>query len=293
MIPVGKGMFIWRLASCASGDPIRLATMAQEIRLNWICIKAADGTYDFNQGIGPSWTGPDLLGPAISALQAVGIRIYLWQYVYGANYLKQSIAAREATKAVENIGRWDPDGWIIDPEKEYKRAGSAAWADQYMTVLRSRCPTISIGLCSYRFPTYHPELPWHNFLRHCNFHAPQVYWIQAHNPGDQLGRSYRELKALANLPMVPVGAAYYEPGYNWRPTVVDLNEFDYVAHALQLPGVSWWEWGENGRGAEYLPDLWDAIKAHNWGDPVMAPQAWDSAITAWARSMGYIGPDPG
>ena len=289
--PIGKGMFIWRLASCAGGDPIRLAAMAQELKLSWICIKAADGTYDMNQGIGPSWTGPALLGPAISALQAVGIRIWLWQYIYGANPLRQSIAVKEAERAVENIDRFKPDGWIIDPEKEYKRIGAAAWADQYMTVLRSSCPTVPIGLCSYRFPTLHPELPWHNFLRRCQFHAPQVYWVGAHNSGDQLGRSVRELKALADLPVVPVGAAYSEGG--WTPTVAELNEFDRVAHALQMPGETWWEWGENGRGAEYLPDLWDAIKAHNWGAPIIPPQDWDHAITTWARSLGYTGPGPG
>lgn len=293
MNPIGKGMFIWRLLSCAGGDPIRLAAMAQELRLSWICIKAADGTVNFNQGPpAPTWAGPALLGAAISALQAVGIRIWLWQYIYGANPLRQSIAVKEAERAVENIDRWKPDGWIIDPEKEYKRTGAAAWADQYMTVLRSSCPTIPIGLCSYRFPTLHPELPWHNFLRRCQFHAPQVYWIQAHNPGDQLAKSVRELKALADLPVVPVGAAYYEPGYKWKPTIAELNEFDRVAHALQLPGETWWEWGENGRGAEYLPDLWDAIKAHNWGSPIIPPQDWDHAITAWARPLGYSGPNP-
>lgn len=285
-------MFIWRLLTCAGGDPIRLANMAQELGISWVCIKAADGTVDFNQGAGPEWAQPDLLGAAISALRAVGIRIWLWQYIYGANYIRQSIAVLEAKKAVENIERWLPDGWIIDPEKEYKRSGAAAWADQYMTYLRASCPSVSIGLCSYRFPTLHPELPWQSFLRRSNFHAPQVYWIAAHNPGDQLGRSVRELRALADLPVVPVGSAYSEPGYNWTPTVAELNEFDRVAHQLSLDGLSWWEWGENGRGAEYLPDLWNAIKAHDWGSPVLPPQQWDCAITAWARPLGYSGPDP-
>ena len=292
MNPIGKGMFIWRLASCAQGDPIKLANKAQEIDLSWVAIKAADGTYKFNQGIEPTWTGPDLLGAAISALQTAGIRIWLWQYIYGANTLRQSIAALEAQTAVEMINKFNPDGWILDPEKEYKRTGAAAWADQYMTVLRSSCPILPIGLCSYRFPTLHPELPWHNFLRRCQFHSPQVYWIGAHNPGDQLGRSVRELKALADLPVIPVGAAYNEPAYKWQPSVDEVNEFDRMAHTLKLPGVTWWEWGENGRGAEYLPDLWNAIKSHDWVSPVISPQAWDHAITAWARPLGYIGPDP-
>ena len=46
----------------------------------------------------------------------------------------------EAEKAVENIERWLPDGWIIDAEKEFKSSGSAARADQYMTYLASILP---------------------------------------------------------------------------------------------------------------------------------------------------------
>jgi hypothetical protein len=293
MIPVGKGIFIWRLAVCAGGDMSLLANMSVNAHLQWVAIKAADGTDNFNQGSPPSWGGPNLLPDAINKLRAVGIRVWLWQYIYGANWLGQSIAAAEAQKAVENIGRFNPDGWLIDPEKEYKRNGAAAWTDTYMNMVRASCPTIPIGLCSYRFPTLHPELPWHNFLRHCDFHAPQVYWILAHNPGDQLRRSVRELQALANLPVVPVGSAYYDTGFKWQPTVAEINEFDQVAHALNLPGITWWEWGENGHGAQYITEFWQAISAHDWGHPPLPPQDWAHAMTDWARSMGYTGPEPG
>jgi len=117
-------------------------------------------------------------------------------------------------------------------------------------------------LCSYRFPSLHPELPWSSFLRRSDFHAPQVYWMQADNPGEQLQRSVRELLALRALPVVPIGAAFVEAG--WQPTVAGINEFDRMAQALKLPGIGWWEWGENGHGAEYHPDWWAAISAHNW-----------------------------
>ncbi len=290
-IPSGKGMFIWKLAMCAVGDMNLLASMAVNAHFSWVAIKAADGIYHYNQGVGPIWAQPNLLLDAVSALRAVGVRVWLWQYIYGANSLKQSIAAAEAQKAVENIGRFNPDGWLIDPEIEYKRSGASAWADTYMNLLRASYPNIPIGLCSFRFPTLHPQLPWHNFLRHSNFHAPQVYWVLAHNSGDQLGRSVRELQALANLPVVPVGAAYSENG--WQPTVAEINEFDRVAHALKLPGIAWWEWGENGHGAQYINDFWQAISAHDWGQPVLPPQDWAHALTAWARPLGYTGPEPG
>lgn len=293
MNPTGKGIFIWKLALCTGGNMELMALNAVSAGLSWVAIKAADGTYDFNQGKGPSWTGPDLLQAAINALRAVGIKVWGWQYIYGATYLRQSIAAAEANKAVENIKRFNFDGWLIDPEGEYKRSGASVWADTYMTVLRSSCPDVPIGLCSYRFPTLHPQLPWHNFLRRCNFHAPQVYWIQAHNAGDQLKRSVRELTALASLPVVPVGAAYYDPGFDWKPTVSEMNEFDRVAHELNLPGITWWEWGENGHGAQYISAFWEAISSHDWGNPGLPPQDWAHALTNWARVMGYTGPEPG
>jgi hypothetical protein len=291
MIPTGKGMMIWQLSRCAGGDPVRLANMARDAGFSWIAIKAADRYYNFNQG-DPAWGGPNLLPGAVDALRSVGMQVAGWQYIYGANWLKQSIAAREAETAIGNIDRFGFDCWIIDPESEYKRSGAAAWANTYMTMLRAACPQISIGLCSYRYPTIHPELPWSEFLRRIDFHCPQIYWVQAHNPGAQLRRSVSELLALKDLPVVPVGAAYYESGYKWQPTVSELNEFDQTAHDLHLPGITWWEWGENGNGGEYHPDWWAAITAHDWGQVVPPPQDCLHALVAWARTHGYTGPEP-
>jgi len=260
-ILAGKTMFIWKLAVCAGGNPVRLAEMAKDAGISTVIIKAADGIDDQNQGT-TSWGGPNLLPAAVDCLRSAGIRAIGWQYIYGANLIGISIAANEARAAIRNIQKYRFDGWIVDPEKQYKRKGAAGWADVYMTALRSACPDVAIGLCSYRFPSLHPEIPWSNFLRRCDFHAPQVYWMQAHNPGDQLRRSYRELMALKSMPFIPVGAAFVEAG--WQPTVAEINEFDRSAHELQLAGVSWWEWGENGQGVEYHPEWWAAISAHDW-----------------------------
>ena len=72
MIPVGKGMFIWRLAVCAGGDPVRLASMAQEAGFSWVAIKSADGVYDMNQGPGGDWRGPNLLPGCLIVLGSIG-----------------------------------------------------------------------------------------------------------------------------------------------------------------------------------------------------------------------------
>jgi len=293
MIPIGKGILIWKLALCAGGDPVSLANMARDAGFSWVCIKAVDGVSDFNQGPGGDWRGANLLPGAVDALRSVGIHVAGWQYIYGANVLKQSIAAREAEKAIANIDRWGFNTWLIDPEAQYKRSGAAAWANTYMTALRAACPSVSIGLCSYRYPTLHPELPWADFLRHTDFHCPQIYWIGAHNPVSQLVRSRNELLALKSLPIIPVGAAYTEPAYQWQPTVADINAFDQAARELGCSGVTWWEWGENGHGAEYHPDWWAAISSHDWGQPVPPPvQSWEQRVDAFLRPLGFMGPGP-
>lgn len=296
MNPTGKGMFIWKLKNCANGDMQIMASMARDAGFSWVTIKTVDGLVNFNQGAGPEWAQPNLLPEAVGALRAVGIKVYGWGYEYGTDWLGRSLAAGEAKLAAENIKRFSFDGYFIDVEKEYKKNGSAANADIFMHALRASCPGTPLGLCSYRFPSLHPEIPWSNFLQHCDFHAPQVYWLKATNSGAQLRQSVRELTALRNLPIIPVGCAYFDTGYQWQPTVGELNEFDQTAHELNLPGITWWEWEENKHGAQYIAPFWQAISAHNWGQPNPPPPPvidWDHAITAWARSKDYMGPEPG
>lgn len=259
MIPTGKGVFVYILERCAGGDMTRLAHMAQEAGYSWVALKAANGMANVNEALLPA---------AVTALRAVGIQVWGWQYIYGGNiYTGQSIAGREAEAAIRNIQRFGFDGWILDPEREYKRRGSAAWADVYTTALRASFPDLSLGLCSYRYPSLHPELPWQSFLRRVDFHCPQVYWMGAHNPGAQLRQSVRELRALRELPVAPVGAAFSERG--WSPTIAEINEFDATARELKLGGVAWWVW--DGKGLEANPEWWATVAAHDWGGSTPAP----------------------
>ena len=70
---------------------------------------------------------------------------------------------------------------------------------------------------------------------------PQVYWEQAHNPGEQLERSLAQFENLGYpLPMVPTGAAY--GGSGWYPTSDDIVEFMDKAVELGMTGASFWSW---------------------------------------------------
>jgi hypothetical protein len=89
---------------------------------------------------------------------------------------------------------------------------------------------------------------------------PQVYWMNSHNPGEQLTRSLREFQALVPYrPVIPVGSAYKSGA--WAPTPDEIREFLRTAQNLNLSAANFWEWGHTRR---YLPDIWDAASDYPW-----------------------------
>jgi len=201
--------------------------------------------------------------------------------------LGASIAAREAAVTIQCLQNYQIDGFLIDAESQYKRTNARTWAATYMAAVRTASPA-PLGLCSYRWPSYHPQLPWREFLAYCDFHAPQVYWALSTNSGEQLRGGVRELLALKNLPVSPVGAAYKE--HTWAgPSVAELDEFDATAKELKLPSVSYWSW----QHAEANPIWWNAISAHKWQittppPPVLTLEQRMDRIEKAAQQHGWI-----
>jgi hypothetical protein len=281
--PVGKGVLIWDLAHTAGGNSLTLAAKAQELGLQWAALKISNGTAPFQAGLLPA---------AIMALRGAGISVWGWSYIYlvGRTLLLQG--KEEAQLAADLVLKYGLDGFLIDGESECKRPRGAVAAEHFATTLRLRLPEIPIGLCSFRFPSLHPDFPWRPLLRICDFHAPQVYWQGAHNPAEQLERSYRELKALKDIPLVPTGSAYAEHG--WQPTVQEIDAFDARAHALGLPGVSWWSF----QAIESHPEFYAAIARHEWRpEPLGAlfvELEWPAAraeLATWGVELGKLTAD--
>lgn len=279
--PAGKGIFIWNLDVCAGGNVNTLAAKAKAAGFSWVALKVQDGPYPFARN-------QSRLASAINALRAVGIKAWGWGYLRGANALKQSIAAAEASMTVKLMKELLLEGFLIDVEHEYKRQPkNRDWAATYMTALRAALPKVPLGLCSYRWPSYHPELPWREFLAYCDFHAPQVYWQGGINPAGQLARSVRELTAIKALPIVPAGSAYSEHG--WQPTITELNEFDKEAKRLKLPGVTWWSFEH----AERIPGFWSTLASHEWKDvtepiPVLTLEQRVDRLEKIAKEKGWM-----
>jgi hypothetical protein len=261
-----KGYFIWRIPVCEYGDVQAIANLAQQANYTHILIKVADGTYSYN--IDPN--GVDLVPPLVQALHARGILVWGWHYLYG------DYPATEADKAIQRINQLGLDGYSLDVEGEYKEPGKDEAARIFMTRMRNALPNFPIALCSYRFPTYHPAVPWVEFLEKCNYNMPQVYWEQAHNPGAQLIRCVQEFQAINPFrPIIPVGAAYMRG--DWATTPNDVIEFMQTAISLNLSAANFWEWGHTRR---YLPDVWNTIRDFPWSTTPTPPDITQQYIDA-------------
>ena len=247
----GKGFYIWQIPRCENGDPGVIANEAAKAGLTHVLLKIADGVSPYNINL---TTGQDLVPPVAQALWERGINVWGWHYVYGYD------PVGEAEIAIQRIQELGIEGYIIDAEAQYKLPGRDEAARQFMTLLRQALPGFPIALSSYRFPTYHPALPWEEFLEKCDYNMPQVYWVEAHNPGEQLIRCVSEFQAINPFrPIIPTGSAYLQG--SWQPTSEEIIEFLNTARNLNLSAANFWEWGHTRLN---LPHLWDTIAAYTW-----------------------------
>jgi hypothetical protein len=252
MTLAGKGCFIWRVKDCEAGDPNAIASVATEANFSHVLVKIADGTFTYNF----DWDqNVDLVLPVAQALKAHEIQVWGWHYVYGES------PVGEARKAIQRIEELNLDGYVIDAEAHYKDPEKKDAARRFMRELRRNLPNFPIALTSYRFPSYHPQLPWREFLEKCDLNLPQIYWEFSHNPEIQLARSLREFQDLTPFrPVIPVGPAYRRG--NWLPSPTEITNFMETARTLNLKAANFWEWSRVRKPE--LADLWETIRDFPW-----------------------------
>jgi len=251
MTLTGKGMMIWQIPNCESGNVTTIANMAAAGGFSHILIKIADGSYAYNRD---KTTGADLIPPLVSALRAKGIGVWGWHYIYGVN------PTGEASIAISQMKKYGMDGYVIDAEAEFEKSGMTTAASTYMSALRAGLPSTPIALCSFRWPTYHPSFPWKAFLDKCDLNMPQVYWMSAHNPATQLTRSLTEFQAISPFrPLTPTGPAFYES--SWAPTADEVVSFLNTAKNLGMTAANFFSWDDCRKN---LPAVWTAIYNYSW-----------------------------
>jgi hypothetical protein len=265
----GKGMYIWQVARCERGDTAAIAALARAAKLTHVLVKVADRDYAYN--VDPS-SKVDLAMLLVQALRSHGIQAWGWQYIYGDSPLA------EANMAIHRIRQLRLDGFVVNAEVEYKQPGKREAAKRYMNHLRVALPDFPIALSSYRYPSYHPEFPWREFLENVDLNMPQVYWMQARNPVDQLQRCVREFQVMTpTRPIFPTGAAFKE--YGWVSRAEEVVEFMKAAQRLNLAGVNFWEWSHS-RNNISLPGMWEAVRDFSWEQTPSQPDICERYIAA-------------
>ena len=248
----GKGFFTFNLPECEDGDPSSILVAAQAAGLSHIIVKIADGT----QAAGIDASGRDFTAPVVQALHQAGMAVWGWHYVCGDN------PSTEATLAITRTQALGLDGLVVSAGEEYEQPGRSSAAHIYMTTVRAGL-TVPIALSSFRFPNYHPNFPWSDFLLSCDLHMPQVFWELAHNAGEQLIETKRQCDALPNArPFIPTGAAYLTSG--WSPSAQDIIDFMNTAEVLGLLAVNFFDWDTCHAS---LPLSWKAIADFIWSLP--------------------------
>jgi len=234
----GKTLFVVNLLNSNGdywGDKIKDTLI--EGKYNGVALKVCHGKY-WNGG--HSKADRDRFKSEIRGL----VHFYGWHWNEGYDPAGEALIA---CQAIDELGL---EAYMMDYEAPLKI--NLAAQKIIMQEFRQRKPNFPVGLCSYRYPSAHPQIKWADILPFFDFHAPQVYWQDSHNPAFQLQKSYDELMALKNMPFIPVGAAYSEGG--WQPTKDEITEFDDKCKSLKLQGNQWFSY----RGAKalgYLPRL--------------------------------------
>jgi hypothetical protein len=193
--------------------------------------------------------------------------VHPYVYTYGPVHRALEGVRTEARLHVRLMHELGLHVMVIDAERQYKQVGGPTFAREYMKTVRSAGPDLTLGLCSYRFPHAHPEFPWNEFVQAVDFYMPQVYWAGAHNSAEQLRLSIDEYKHLGGVPIIPVGASYFEHG--WGPDPAEIAAFQEEAHRLHLPGLAWWAWDDHG--LQEHPAWLGVISRDSWATPPSDP----------------------
>lgn len=248
----GLGFLVWQIRSLTPLE--HTIQEMKRIGVKWVSIKIRDGIYPSNYvNEKGTYTGkPDYLEYVIQQFKAAGIEVGGWAFLYTG-----STMVRQAQLASGDVSKYGLSHLLVDAEAihnlgaMWKDPRAAGWGKQYMDALTTP-KGFDVGLCSYRFPSYHPDFPFRTFLLHPKntVNAPQMYWLKARNPGFQLRKSFVENQAIRKLPFYPIGAAFREWG--WEPTPAEIKEFIDTCHAMGIKGYGFWSLDQAIRRPEWL-----------------------------------------
>jgi hypothetical protein len=230
------GFFIWKMEQMPE-EAGELAALCLQYGIQRLAIKVLDGTFRYNVQ-----DGDQALQDYIDVLREAGLTVEGWGYHY------PDYASVQGQAIAERCRKFELETYHVNIEKEYQRP---AGMKQSIRSMLNKVPTSAeILICSYRYPTAHPGIPWEAALTHPNTDgaSPQVYWALRHDPVAQLGRCFREYEGWTQkiYPIGPTfGATFAWQGevVYWEPTVEDLSEFRQWCEDRGIPKIYYYRLG--------------------------------------------------
>jgi hypothetical protein len=229
----GDGMWIWYMSRSSHGKLGAIARKARTNGIETVLIKSGDGTTYWKQ-FSPS---------VVSGLQARGLRVCAWQFIYGRKPGKEAkVGAAAVAKGADCL--------VLDVEGQYE--GKYSQASYYMSRLRSLVGAdYPLALASFPYVDYHPALPFSVFLGPggAQYNVPQVYWKDIGTTVDTAYIHTWVWNRIYQRPILPLGQVYS------RPKAGQIKRFRALALSHGYEGVSWWDWQEAGKRQ------WKAVSA--------------------------------
>lgn len=249
---------VWQLALCGTAEA--LAAICKTYNIAGVTIKVLNSynKYNAKEGDGP-------LIDYISTLRNYGLIVEGWGYHY------PGVAERQGKAIAERYKTLGLDGYQINVEAQYKAAGEFKSASAFKIMADQIPLDYHITVCTYRFPTVHPEMPWEKMSEHSVVEGwtPQVYWALSHNPVEQLQQCFDEYNAIDDRPVFPVGPTFgqnfkvkvdgKDTAVYWTPKDQELIDFREACSGLsriyyfrldQVIQKGWWDMLAAATGAK-------------------------------------------
>jgi hypothetical protein len=240
-----------------------IAAGASQAGVRTVFVKAADGVS----------AEPQFTGTLLAELQALGMSVCAWTFVYGSE------PAGEAAVALAAVH----DGaqcLVVDAEESYD--GRYGAAQSFVRALRSALgASFPIGLAGQAEVLEHPTFPYSVFLGPggFTFDMPQVYWRELGSSVGAVLRAAIPVNEIYGRPLLPVGQLF------GAPSLTEVAEFLRLTGEYGAKGVSFFDLdaAEPAPLAALVPGL-AHVRARALAPPTIRPGA-DGDEIVWAQEL--------
>jgi hypothetical protein len=259
----GKGMYLWQIWTTSGGGKNLdgIINKLKNIGATWLVIKMANANSNYNTPNHSlyNWAVANYgsMDSVTAIFHANGIKLLVYQYVYGVPYYYSSFPESETDVANSILDIKGIDGLVIDAEIEYDNlTNNDAAARAYCDSIKAHHPDKFIVLTAWARIDGHNTFPWATFLERVDVNMPQTYWAaRPTTPQNELNIMNDQYTYYTNIwmfngeltevkPIMPLGQGVYF-GYSNDVMPGDITSFSNLSQSTyNYPGLSLWEFNQ-------------------------------------------------